>query len=51
MEYKGIAISGLPVSGKTTLAKEISEIYGWPVFSIGQLWREKWRSLYRWSTD
>ncbi|MEK6934585.1 MAG: AAA family ATPase [Nanoarchaeota archaeon] len=46
MEYKGIAISGLPGSGKTTLAKEISEIYGWSVFSIGQLWREKWRSLY-----
>ena len=43
---KSIILSGLPVSGKTTLAKKLSEIHHWPVFSVGQLWRDEWRQRY-----
>lgn len=43
MDYKSIILSGLPGSGKTTLAKQLSEIYSWPIHSIGQLWRDEWK--------
>ncbi|MBI2005500.1 MAG: hypothetical protein HYS80_01935 [Candidatus Aenigmarchaeota archaeon] len=46
MEYKSIVLSGLPVSGKSTLASRLSETYTWPVHSIGQLFRSKWKELY-----
>ena len=46
MKYNSIMLSGLPVSGKSTLAKKLSEIYTWPIHSIGQLWREEWKRLY-----
>lgn len=46
MNYKSIIISGPPVSGKSTLAERLSKIYGWPVYSIGQLWRDEWKKLY-----
>ncbi len=41
-----VILSGLPVSGKTTLARRLSQVYGWPIYSIGQLWREEWRQRY-----
>lgn len=46
MKYQGIIFSGLPGAGKSTLAKEISRIFGWPHHSIGHLWREKWENLH-----
>jgi cytidylate kinase len=46
MNYKSIVISGLAGAGKTTLAKELSGIYGWPVYSVGDLWRSRWKQKY-----
>ena len=45
-DYRGIVISGLSNSGKTTLATKLSEHFSWPVHSLGQLWRERWAKLY-----
>ncbi len=44
--YNAILLSGLPGSGKSTLARKLSEELGWPVHSIGGLWREKWRTKF-----
>jgi cytidylate kinase len=44
--YQGIVVSGLPGAGKSTLVKKLSDIYGWPVLGVGDLWREKWKKLY-----
>ena len=41
MPYTSIAISGLPGSGKSNLAKKLSEELGWTFYSIGDLWRER----------
>jgi Cytidylate kinase len=46
MIYKSIVISGLAGAGKTTLAKKLSGIYGWPVYSVGDLWRARWENKY-----
>lgn len=46
LNYNAIILSGLPVSGKSTLARRLSEIYDWPVHSFGDLWREKWSGRY-----
>lgn len=46
MKFNSIIISGLPGSGKTTLAEKLSEHYNWQIYSIGQLWRDKWTKLY-----
>lgn len=46
MIYKSIVISGLAGAGKTTLAKKLSGIYGWPVYSVGDLWRTRWKDKY-----
>jgi len=46
MRYQSIVISGSAGAGKTTLAKELSRIYGWPVYSVGDLWRAKWKQKY-----
>ena len=46
MKYKSIVFSGLPGAGKTTLVKELSKIYGWPVNSVGDLWRQRWAEKY-----
>jgi len=39
-------LSGLPVSGKSTLTRTLSEVYGWPIHSIGDLWRARHKVLY-----
>lgn len=44
--YNCIVLSGLPLCGNSTLAKRLSEIYGWKVHSIGDLWRAKHKGLY-----
>lgn len=44
--YKAIIISGRPVSGKSSLAKALSQKLGWRIFSPGSLWREEWRRRY-----
>jgi cytidylate kinase len=46
MKYDSVFIAGLPGSGKSTLAKKVSEACGWPTFSIGQMWRDKWKKLF-----
>jgi len=44
--YQGVIISGFPLSGKSTLAKRLSEELGLEVFSVGELFREEWRDKY-----
>jgi cytidylate kinase len=46
MKYQSIVFSGLPGAGKSTLVKKLSQIYGWPVLGLGDLWRVKWQKLY-----
>jgi len=46
MKYQNIVFSGLPGAGKSTLVKKISEFYGWPVHSIGEIWRQRWAAAY-----
>ena len=41
-----IILSGLPLSGKTTLAKKLGEMYHWHIYAIGQLWRDQWKEQY-----
>ncbi len=43
MAFKSIILSGHPGSGKSALANALSNEYGWPVYSIGGLWREKYK--------
>jgi len=45
MKYQSIVISGLAGAGKTTLANKLGGIYGWPVYSVGDLWRSRWRQV------
>lgn len=40
--YKSIVLSGNPGVGKSTLAAALSKEYGWPIYSIGGLWRKKY---------
>ncbi len=42
MNYESIILSGLPVSGKSTLATMLSEHYDWPIHAIGELFRAAW---------
>lgn len=46
MKYQSIVFSGLPGAGKSTLVKKLNEIYGWPIYSIGEIWRQRWAALY-----
>ena len=46
MNYQGVVISGLPGAGKGELARKLSENLGWPVLSIGDLWRQKYKEKY-----
>jgi len=41
MRYSAIVVSGLPGAGKGHLSRELSKLTGWPVVSIGELWRKK----------
>jgi len=46
MEYKGIVISGKPCSGKSVLSRMLSKEYGWEIYYLGNIWRERWKALY-----
>jgi len=46
MSFESIVIAGTPCSGKSTLARELSLAYGFPIYSIGQLFRERWKRDY-----
>ncbi len=46
MKYDAVVISGLPGAGKGILAKKLAELYKWKVVSAGNLWRERYRTLY-----
>ncbi len=46
MKYQSIVFSGLPGAGKSTLARRVGQLYGWPVYSAGGLWRAKWARIY-----
>jgi cytidylate kinase len=41
-----IILSGLPGSGKSTLARRLNELYGYPIHSLGGLWREEYKRLH-----
>ena len=44
--FKAVLLSGLPGSGKSTAVRELSLLLGWPLFSIGDLFRKQWREQY-----
>ncbi len=44
--FKAVLLSGLPGSGKSTAVRELSKLLGWPLFSIGDLFRKQWREKY-----
>ncbi len=44
--FKAVLLSGLPGSGKSTAARELSLLLGWPLFSIGDMFREQWHTRY-----
>jgi len=46
MKYEAIVIVGPPMSGKSRLARELSDKYGWSYYSVGKIWRERWVQLY-----
>jgi cytidylate kinase len=46
MKHDAVILSGLPGSGKSTLANELSESYGWEIYSVGRLWRERYSELH-----
>jgi cytidylate kinase len=46
MKYNSVIFSGLPGSGKSTLCSRLSKEKGWPIYSIGDLWRKEWQRLY-----
>jgi len=46
MVFTSIVISGLPCSGKSTLATRLSTLYNWPMHSIGGLFRNKWKQQH-----
>ncbi|MCH7567798.1 MAG: AAA family ATPase [Nanoarchaeota archaeon] len=50
MKYNSIVISGSPGVGKGALGKAIAKKYEWNFYSIGDIWRERWKKLYP-STD
>lgn len=45
-KYRGIILSGFPLSGKSSLSKRLVLEYKWKFFSVGDFWREKHRILY-----
>ncbi len=45
-ELPAVVISGLPASGKSTLANLLSKDLGLPIYSMGQRWREEHRRLH-----
>ena len=46
MYYQGVILSGTPGSGKSTLLRAIAERQTWPIFSIGDFWKERWRAAH-----
>lgn len=44
--FKAILLSGLPGSGKSTAVRELSLLLGWPLFSIGDMFRKQWQEKY-----
>lgn len=42
MNYAGIVLSGLPASGKSSLARELSRVCGWQIYSIGDELKSRW---------
>ena len=44
--YKSIILSGNPASGKSVLAERLSKKYGWPIHSMGGLWRKRYKEMH-----
>lgn len=44
--FKAVLLSGLPGSGKSTAVRELSLLLGWPLFSIGDMFRKQWQEKY-----
>ena len=45
-DYKRIIVSGLAGAGKSTLVYRLADVYGWPLYSIGDTWRAMWKEKY-----
>lgn len=45
-KYASIVVSGNPGAGKAVLTAKLAEKYGWPIFSVGNLWRKAWQEKY-----
>ena len=46
MGYNGVVVSGLPLTGKSTLARELAKNLDWGFHSIGGLFKEQWKQQY-----
>ena len=46
MKYNSIILSGLPLSGNSTLAKSLSEIFHLKLHSIGELFKLEWKKQH-----
>lgn len=44
--FKAVLLSGLPGSGKSTAVRELSFLLGWPLFSVGDMFRKQWQEKY-----
>ena len=44
MKYQGIVLSGKPCAGKSTLCEMLSKEFKLKVYSLGQIWRDRWRA-------
>ncbi len=45
MNYNAILLSGLPVSGKSTLCKRLANHYGWDTHSVGDIVKAKYLAI------
>ncbi len=45
-DKKSVILSGLPVSGKSTLARRLADELGMPILSAGRIWRETWEAQH-----
>lgn len=47
MEYNGVIISGYPLCGKSTLARELGKTLNWRVHSVGDIFKNEWKRFHQ----